>query len=54
MSVDDKLLIDSNTMLEAISSISPSKISKLTLLRNEKEVVVQVKVGKRPKPRVQE
>lgn len=54
VSVDDKLLTDSNTMLEAISSISPSKISKLTLLRNEKEVVVQVKVGKRPKPRVQE
>ncbi len=54
VSVDDKLLIDSNTMLEAISSIPPSKISKLALLRNEKEVVVQVKVGKRPKPRGQE
>jgi len=54
VSVDDKLLADSNAMLEIISSIPPGRISELKLLRNEKEVVVQVKVGKRPKSRGQE
>lgn len=54
VSVDDKLIIDSNAMLETISSIPPGNVSSLKLLRNEKEVVAQVKIGKRPKPRVQE
>jgi serine protease DegQ len=51
VSADDKLLVDSNAMLETISSIAPGKISALKLLRNEKEIVVRVQVGKRPKPR---
>jgi len=54
ISVDDKLLVDSHTMLETISSIVPGKVSALKLLRNQQEVVVQVKVGKRPKPKPQE
>ena len=52
--VDNKPLTDSNIMLETISGLSPGKIAVLKLLRNQGEVVVQVKVGKRPKQRVQE
>ena len=52
--VDNKPLIDSNAMLETISSLPPGKIAVLKLLRNQREVVVQVKVGKRPKPKSQE
>ena len=52
--VDNKPLVDSNAMLETISSLPPGKIAVLKLLRNQREVVVQVKVGKRPKPKPQE
>jgi serine protease DegQ len=52
--VDNKPLIDSNAMLETISALPPSKVAVLKLLRNQREVVVQVKVGKRPKPKPQE
>lgn len=53
-SVDNKPVSDSNTMLETISSLPPGKIALLKLTRNQREVVVQVKVGKRPRPRPQE
>ena len=53
-SVDNKPLIDSNAMLETISALPPGKVAVLKLLRNQREVVVQVKVGKRPKPKPQE
>ena len=49
--VDSKPLTDSNAMLETISGLQPGKVAVLKLLRNQREVVVQVKVGKRPKPR---
>ena len=52
--VDNKPLTDSNAMLETISSLPPGKVAVLKLLRNQSEVVVQVKVGKRPKPKPQE
>ena len=51
--VDNKPLTDSNVMLETISSLPPGKVAVLKLLRNQREVVVQVKVGKRPRPRPQ-
>lgn len=53
-SVDDKALTDSSMMLETISALSPGKVVMLKLLRNQTEVVVQVKVGKRPRPKPQE
>ena len=34
--------------------LPPGKVAVLKLLRNQREVVVQVKVGKRPKPKPQE
>jgi serine protease DegQ len=52
--VDNKPLTDSNAMLETISALPPGKVTVLKLLRNQREVVVQVKVGKRPKPKPQE
>ena len=52
--VVSKPLIDSSVMLETISNLAPGKIALLKLLRNQNELVVQVKVGKRPRPRARE
>ena len=49
--VDNKPLVDSSAMLETISNLAPGKVAMLKLLRNQREVVVPVKVGKRPRPR---
>ncbi len=49
--VDNKPLVDSSAMLETISNLAPGKVAILKLLRNQREVVVPVKVGKRPRPR---
>jgi len=54
LSIGDKPLTDSTSMLETISSLPPGKVTMLKLLRNQAEVAVQVKVGKRPKPKPQE
>lgn len=53
-SVADKALTDSGSMLETISALAPGKTVLLKLLRNQTEVAVQVKVGKRPRPKPQE
>lgn len=50
--VDNKqLLADSSAMLETISNLPPGKVVLFKLLRNQREVVVQVTVGKRPRPK---
>ncbi|MEQ1835485.1 MAG: Do family serine endopeptidase [Candidatus Nitrotoga sp.] len=50
--VDNKqLLTDSSSMLETISNLPPGKVVLFKLLRNQREVVVQVTVGKRPRPK---
>ena len=54
LSIADKKLTDSNIMLETISALPPNKVTPLKLLRNQNEIIVQVTVGKRPKPRPQE
>ncbi len=54
LSIGDKSLTDSTIMLETISSLPPGKVTMLQLLRNQAEVSVEVKVGKRPKPKAQE
>lgn len=48
--VDNKPLTDSNAMLETISGLPPGKAVMLKLLRNQRELAVEVKVGKRPRP----
>lgn len=52
--VNNKPLTDSNAMLDTIAALPPGKVVVLKLLRNQAEIVVQVKVGRRPKPRPQE
>ena len=54
VSIDSKPLADSNAMLETISALQPGKTAALMLLRSQSEIVIQVKVGKRPKPKAQE
>jgi serine protease DegQ len=54
VSIDDKTLADSAAMLETISALQPGKVAALKLLRNQSDIVIQVKVGKRPKPKAQE
>lgn len=50
--IDNKqLLTDSSSMLETISSLPPGKVVVFKLVRNQREVVVEVKVGKRPRPK---
>ena len=53
ISVDNNLLIDSSSMLETIAALQPGKSVALKLLRNQKEVVVEVKIGRRPRPQPQ-
>jgi len=53
VSIADKVLLDSTAMLETISALQPGKVVVLKLMRNQAEVVVQVKIGKRPKPKAQ-
>lgn len=52
--VGDKPVTDSNTMLETISALPPGKVVVLKLQRNQTEVVVQAKIGKRPRPKPQD
>jgi len=54
LAVDSKALIDSTTMLDTIAALQPGKAVSLKLLRNQKEVAVQVTIGKRPRPKPQE
>lgn len=54
VSVDNKQLVDSSSMLETIATLQPGKMVALKLLRNQTEIIVQVKIGRRPKPKPQE
>ncbi len=54
VSIDGKPMTDSTTMLETISALPPGKVALLKLMRNQSEVAIQVKVGKRPKPKTQD
>lgn len=54
VSIADSTLSDSTAMLETISALVPGNNVSLKLLRNQTDVVVQVKVGKRPKPKAAE
>ncbi len=54
LSVDGKPLIDSTSMLETVAALQPGKSVTLKLLRNQREIAVQVKIGRRPHPKPQE
>ena len=48
--VGQKQLTDSNSMLEAIAALTPGQMATLKILRNQQEMAVPVRVGKRPPP----
>lgn len=54
VSIDNRPLVDSSSMLETIATLQPGKVVALKLLRNQKEVVVQVIIGRRPIPKPQD
>ena len=54
IAVDNNPLTDSDAMLETIAALQPGKSASLKLLRNQKEIVLQLKIGKRPMPKSQE
>lgn len=49
-----KSIPDSTVMLETIAALTPGKVVIARLLRNQQAVVVQIKIGKRPRPRTRE
>ena len=52
--VNDKAIPDSNAMLETISALAPGQTATVKLIRNHRDVTVQVKAGKRPRPKPRE
>ncbi len=54
IAIDDKAIDDWNTMLETIANLPPGKIVTAKLMRNGAAKNLQVKIGKRPKPKAQQ
>ena len=50
VAVDGKPVADTTEMLNLIAQLSPGKKSKITVQRKQQESVIEVQVGKRPKP----
>ena len=53
IAIDGKATEDWNTMLETVANLPPGKIVTARLMRNGAATNLQVKIGKRPKPREQ-
>ncbi len=51
VAADGKPISDSNAMLEIIAGMQPGKKITLTMLRNQKELVAEVRIGRRPIPK---
>ena len=54
IAIDGKAIDDWNTMLETVANLPPGKVITARLMRNGAETSTQVKIGKRPKPVVQQ
>jgi len=52
-SIDDKVINNWRAMLETVADLPPGKVVPIKLMRNNTVATVQVKIGKRPKPKVQ-
>jgi serine protease DegQ len=52
--VGGRPLTDSDNMLETVSALPPGETVPLKLLRNQSEIILQVKIAKRPKPKPQD
>lgn len=50
LAINDKEISDSSSMLNLIAALKPSEKAMLTIARAEKEIKINVTVGKRPKP----
>lgn len=50
LAINDKEISDSSSMLNLIAALKPSEKAVLTIARAEKEIKINVTVGKRPKP----
>ena len=53
VSIDGKAINNWSSMLETVANLPPGKIVPIKMMRNGAETVVQVKIGKRPKPKAQ-
>ncbi|OFZ66948.1 MAG: 2-alkenal reductase [Betaproteobacteria bacterium RBG_16_56_24] len=53
IAIDNKAIDDSSAMLDTVANLPPGKVVPVKLLRNGTTMSVQVKIGKRPKPRAQ-
>lgn len=52
VSIDNKAIYNWGSMLETVANLPPGKIVPIKLVRNGGVTVMQVKIGKRPKPAV--
>jgi serine protease DegQ len=50
LAINKKNIDNSAGMLNLISSLPPNKVADLQIIRNGKEIMVPVLIGKRPKP----
>ena len=50
VAVESSPVVDSTTMLNLIAALEPGKHATLKILRNRAEMMIEVNVGKRPKP----
>ena len=53
IAIDDKTINDSSAMLDTVANLTPGKVVPIKVLRNGTTISLQVKIGKRPKPRAQ-
>ena len=50
LAINNKQVLDSSGMLNIIAALKPNDIAELKIARAEKEIMVKVAVGKRPRP----
>ena len=50
VAVESSPVVDSTTMLNLIAALEPGKQATLKIMRNRAEMLIEVNVGKRPKP----
>ena len=50
VAIETQPVVDSTSMLNLIAALEPGKPAALKIRRNRTEMVIQVKVGKRPRP----
>jgi serine protease DegQ len=50
VTIDSNAIDNWSAMLETVANLPPGKTVPIKLMRNGSEMILQVKVGKRPKP----